>query len=31
MEFWESCFYDSVAAEREVVGVDIGPTELLDR
>ena len=31
MDIWESCFYDSVAAEREVVGMDIGPSELLER
>ena len=31
MSFWEHCFYDSVAAEREVVGMDIGPVELLER
>ena len=31
MDFWEHCFYDSVAAEREVVGMDIGPIELLER
>lgn len=31
MDFWEHCFYDSVAAEREVVGMDIGPVELLER
>ncbi|XP_065070766.1 MAP kinase-activating death domain protein-like isoform X2 [Rhopilema esculentum] len=31
MDFWEHCFYDSVAAEREMVGMDIGPVELLER
>jgi len=31
MDFWESCFYESVAAEREVIGMDVGPTELLER
>ncbi len=31
LSFWEYCFYDAVAAEREIVGMDIGAVELLER
>ena len=31
LDFWENCFLDSVAAERETVGMDLGPVELIQR
>ena len=31
MDFWEYCFLDSVAAEREAAGMDVNPIELIDR
>lgn len=31
MEFWEDCFLDSVAQERELVGMDQGPSEMMER
>ncbi|XP_078346326.1 MAP kinase-activating death domain protein-like isoform X2 [Oculina patagonica] len=31
MDFWENIFLDAVAAEREAVGMDQGPAEMIDR
>ncbi|EDO49267.1 predicted protein [Nematostella vectensis] len=31
MDFWENIFLDAVAAERDAVGMDQGPTEMLER
>lgn len=31
MQFWEDVFLDAVAQERELVGMDQGPREMMDR
>ena len=31
MDFWENIFLDAVAAERDAVGMDQGPAEMIDR
>lgn len=31
MDFWENIFLDAVAAERDAVGMDQGPVEMIDR
>ena len=31
MDFWENLFLDSVATERDAVGMDQGPVEMIDR
>ena len=31
MDFWENVFLDSVATERDAVGMDQGPVEMIDR
>ena len=31
MDFWENVFLDAVAAERDAVGMDQGPSEMIDR
>ena len=31
MDFWENIFLDAVAAERDLVGMDQGPAEMIDR
>ena len=31
MDFWESIYLDAVAAERNAVGMDQGPAEMIDR
>ena len=31
MDFWDFCFLDSVAAEREAAGMDVNPVELIAR
>lgn len=31
MQFWEDAFLDAVAQEREIVGMDLSPTEMIDR
>jgi len=31
MQFWEDAFLDAVAQEREMVGMDQGPREMMDR
>ena len=31
MDFWENVFLDAVAAERNAVGMDQGPPEMIDR
>lgn len=31
MQFWEDDFYDAVAQERDIVGMDQGPAEMMDR
>ena len=31
MDFWENIFLDAVAAERDAVGMDQGPSEMIDR
>ncbi|XP_014679773.1 PREDICTED: MAP kinase-activating death domain protein-like, partial [Priapulus caudatus] len=30
MQFWEDAFYDAVAQERDIVGMDQGPAEMMD-
>ncbi|XP_066959628.1 MAP kinase-activating death domain protein isoform X7 [Macrobrachium rosenbergii] len=31
MQFWEDCFLDAVAQERDMVGMDQGPSEMMER
>lgn len=31
MQFWEDVFLDSVAMERDAVGMDQGPTDMIER
>lgn len=31
MQFWEDAFIDAVSHEREIVGMDQGPGEMMDR
>lgn len=31
MQFWEDMFLDSVAQERDVIGMDQGPGEMMER
>ena len=31
MDFWENVYLDAVAAERDAVGMDQGPAEMIDR
>ena len=31
MEFWDACFLDFVAVEREAAGMDVNPAELISR
>ena len=31
MEFWDACFLDFVAVEREAAGMDMNPAELISR
>ena len=31
MDFWENIYLDAVAAERDAVGMDQAPSEMLDR
>lgn len=31
MQYWEDCFLDSVAQERDIIGMDQGPGEMIDR
>lgn len=31
MQFWEDCFLDGVAQERDMVGMDQGPSEMMER
>ncbi|KAJ7370997.1 negative regulation of pancreatic amylase secretion [Desmophyllum pertusum] len=31
MDFWENIYLDAVAAERDAVGMDQGPAEMIDR
>ena len=31
MQFWEDVFLDSVAQERDMVGMDQGPSEMMER
>lgn len=31
MQFWEDVFLDAVAQERDIIGMDQGPAEMIDR
>ena len=31
MQFWEDVYLDAVAQERDIIGMDQGPAEMLDR
>ena len=31
MQFWEDAFLDAVATERDIIGMDQGPTEMMER
>lgn len=31
MQFWEDAFIDAVSHERDIVGMDQGPGEMMDR
>lgn len=31
MQFWEDAFLDAVSQERDMVGMDQGPTEMMER
>ena len=31
MQFWEDSFLDAVAQERDIIGMDQGPTEMMER
>lgn len=31
MQFWEDAFLDAVAQERDIIGMDQGPGEMMDR
>lgn len=31
MQFWEDAFIDAVSHERDIVGMDQGPREMMDR
>ena len=31
MQFWEDAFLDAVAQERDIIGMDQGPGEMIDR
>ena len=31
MQFWEDSFLDTVAQERDIIGMDQGPGEMIDR
>ena len=31
MQFWEDAFLDAVAQERDIIGMDQGPTEMMER
>lgn len=31
MQFWEDAFLDGVAQERDLVGMDQGPSEMMER
>ena len=31
MQFWEDAFYDAVAQEREIIGMDMEAYEMMDR
>lgn len=31
MQFWEDVFLDAVAQERDIIGMDQGPGEMMDR
>ena len=31
IQFWEDVFLDAVAQERDIIGMDQGPTEMMER
>ena len=31
MQFWEDVFLDAVAQERDIIGMDQGPAEMMER
>ena len=31
VQYWEDAFLDAVAQERDIIGMDSGPSEMLDR
>lgn len=31
MQFWEDVYLDAVAQERDIIGMDQGPTEMVER
>jgi hypothetical protein len=31
MQFWEDSFLDTIAQERDIIGMDQGPGEMMDR
>jgi len=31
VQFWEDVFLDAVAQERDIIGMDQGPTEMMER
>ena len=31
MQFWEDCFLDAIANERDCLGMDQGPSEMMAR
>jgi len=31
IQFWEDVFLDGVAQERDIIGMDQGPTEMMER